>query len=322
VASRNPEHLALAQRVLGIPFKRASQRAIDYLEYEELDAILKTINRTTQQGSRDYALLATMFNTGGRVQEIADLRACDLQPVKPYQVRLFGKGRKERCCPLWPQPAMVLRTFCHQRDPDLRSESRVFLNHRGQPLTRFGIRHILARCLGLAGEKAPNLIAAQLFQVIDRGGQRRLSHNAHQRTGLFLRVHLPLGALRARRAGLQTGMRRSHFRGAYVSRRRVAPMSVGLLLRSPHRLRGRCCALAGAHHRAALLRTALGSISTSVCSVVLILWQSGSLSGACTARFSNWSSSPRLTSMRRRFIVQPRSTVPETGGAKAAPAPA
>ena len=137
VASRNPEHLELAQRVLGIPFKRARQRAIDYLEYEEIDAILKTINRTTPQGSRDYALLATMFNTGGRVQEIADLRACDLQLTKPFQVRLFGKGRKERYCPLWPQTAAVLRAFCDQRNLDLRSESRVFLNHRGQPLTPF-----------------------------------------------------------------------------------------------------------------------------------------------------------------------------------------
>lgn len=39
-------------------------------------------------------MLATMFNTGDRVQEIADLRACDLQLTKPFQVRLFGKGRK------------------------------------------------------------------------------------------------------------------------------------------------------------------------------------------------------------------------------------
>jgi integrase/recombinase XerD len=157
VAARNPEHLDLAQRVLGIPFKRARQRAIDYLEYEEIDAILKTINQTTRQGSRDYALLATMFNTGGRVQEIADLRACDLQLTKPFQARLFGKGRKERYCPLWPQTAAVLRAFCSQRNLNLRSESRVFLNHRGQPLSRFGIRHILARCLQLACDRAPNL---------------------------------------------------------------------------------------------------------------------------------------------------------------------
>ncbi len=157
VASRNPEHLALAQRVLGIPFKRGRQRAIDYLEYEEIDSILKAINRATLQGSRDYALLATMFNTGARVQEVADLRACDLQLTKPFQVRLFGKGRKERYCPLWPQTATVLRSFCKQRNLDLRSEACVFLNHRDQPLSRFGIRYILARCLGLACEDAPHL---------------------------------------------------------------------------------------------------------------------------------------------------------------------
>lgn len=157
VAARNPEHLDLAQRVLGIPFKRARQRAIDYLEYEEIDVILKMINRNTLQGSRDYALLATMFNTGGRVQEIADLRACDLQLTKPFQARLFGKGRKERYCPLWSQTATILRAFCSQRSLDLRSESRVFLNHRGQPLSRFGIRHILARCLAVACHSAPNL---------------------------------------------------------------------------------------------------------------------------------------------------------------------
>ena len=93
VASRNPEHLELAQRILGIPFKRAQQRAIDYLEYEEIDSILKAIDRTTWQGDRDYALLATMFNTGARVQEIADLRIRDLQLIKPFQVRLFGKGK-------------------------------------------------------------------------------------------------------------------------------------------------------------------------------------------------------------------------------------
>jgi len=157
VASRNPEHLELTQRVLGIPFKRTPQRAVNYLEYEEIDAILKAIDRTTPKGTRDYALLATMFNTGARVQEIADLRACDLQLTKPFQVRLLGKGRKERYCPLWPQTAAVLRAFSQERDLDLRSDARVFLNHRNQPLTRFGIRYILACCLERTSKDVPNL---------------------------------------------------------------------------------------------------------------------------------------------------------------------
>ena len=157
VASRSPEHLDLAQRVLGIPFKHAPERAIDYLEREEIDSILKAIDRTTPRGRRDYALLATMFNTGARVQEVADLRASDLQLTKPFQVRLFGKGRKERYCPLWPQTAAILRAFLKERNLDGRSEAWVFLNHRNQPLTRFGIRYILARRLDRACQDLPNL---------------------------------------------------------------------------------------------------------------------------------------------------------------------
>jgi integrase/recombinase XerD len=157
VASRNPEQLELAQRVLGIPFKRAPQRVIDYLEREEIESILKTIDRTTPEGTRNYALVTTMFNTGARVQEIADLRASDLQLTKPFQVRLFGKGRKERYCPLWPQTAAVLRAFSNERNLDLRSADHLFLNHLGRPLTRFGIRHILAKCLDRTSQKVPNL---------------------------------------------------------------------------------------------------------------------------------------------------------------------
>ena len=103
-----------------------------------------------------------MFNTGARVQEIADLRASDLQLTRPFQVRLFGKGRKERYCPLWPQTAAVLRSFSKEQDLDLRSETCVFLNHRGESLTRFGIRYILARCLARASHDIPNLCKKRL----------------------------------------------------------------------------------------------------------------------------------------------------------------
>src|SRR5208337_4706639 len=153
----HPEHLEQVQRIVGIPFKRARQRVIEYLERSEIEVILSRINRANRDGRRDYALLATMFNSGARVQEIVDLRARDLQLIRPFQVRLFGKGRKERYCPLWPQTAAVLRSFLEEQNLDLRSEARVFLNHRGGPLTRFGIRYILARCLTRASRDVPNL---------------------------------------------------------------------------------------------------------------------------------------------------------------------
>jgi site-specific recombinase XerD len=92
LAAREPTHLDQAQRLLGIPFKRARPRPIAYLEYDEIAAVLASVDRSTRAGRRDYALLATMFNTGARVQEILDVRARDLQLTKPYQLRLVGKG--------------------------------------------------------------------------------------------------------------------------------------------------------------------------------------------------------------------------------------
>jgi integrase/recombinase XerD len=145
VGSYHPEQLDRVQRILSIPFKRSRQRIVEYLEHHEIEAILSRISRASRDGRRDYALLAIMFNTGARVQEIVDLRARDLQLIRPFQVRLFGKGRKERFCPLWPQTAHVLRDHCEERHLDLRSDVRVFLNHREEPLTRFGVRYILAK---------------------------------------------------------------------------------------------------------------------------------------------------------------------------------
>ena len=70
VAMHALEHLEQAQRILGIPFKRTGTRPIDYLEADEITAVLGSVDRTARQGRRDYALLALLFNTGARVQEI------------------------------------------------------------------------------------------------------------------------------------------------------------------------------------------------------------------------------------------------------------
>jgi len=145
VATMFPEHLELAQRVLNIPFKRTTTRPIEYFEFEEISAVLEQIDRSTPDGQRDYALLALMFNTGARVQEVVDLKACDLHLVQPYSVHIFGKGRKERVCPIWPSTAHVLLQYIEDREIDARKPVTIFTNHLGTPLTRFGVRYILEK---------------------------------------------------------------------------------------------------------------------------------------------------------------------------------
>jgi integrase/recombinase XerD len=162
VGAQHPDQLEHVQRILGIPFKKTRTRVIDYLEYDEVQTVLTVIDRSTPKGRRDYALLATMFNTGARVQEVLDLRARDLQLIRPFQVRLTGKGRKQRCCPLWPQTAQLLHHLCDELNIDLMSDVRIFQNSRSFPLTRFGVRYILGQCLKRAQVATPSLRSKRL----------------------------------------------------------------------------------------------------------------------------------------------------------------
>ena len=139
----HPARLAHCQRVLAVPFKRTVSRPVEYLEHEEIEAILGAVDRGTAAGRRDYALLATLFNTGARVGEIVALCVADLRLDAPAQVQLHGKGRKQRVWPLRPQTADLLRALLAERE--LQSDEPVFRNHRGTRLTRFGVRYLLQR---------------------------------------------------------------------------------------------------------------------------------------------------------------------------------
>ncbi|MBM3273201.1 integrase, partial [Candidatus Kaiserbacteria bacterium] len=149
-ATRHPEHLELCQRLLAVPSKRSKTMAVEYLEGNELRAMLDSINSGAADGLRDHALLLTLFNTGARVQEILDLAPKDLQLQRPFQARLRGKGRKERLCPLWPQTVEVIRKLISETGLDEGSLERLFRNHCGEPLTRFGVRYILRKYAQIA----------------------------------------------------------------------------------------------------------------------------------------------------------------------------
>jgi integrase/recombinase XerD len=153
-ATADPTQVEHCQRVLAIPFKRTGSRPIHYLEYEEIQAVLGSIDRTTADGRRDYVLLAIMFNTGARVQEIVTLCVRDLRLEALPQVRLFGKGRKERWCPLWPQTAELLRAWLGE---SISPDRPLFCNHRGDRLTRFGVRYLLRKYCARAKVTTPSL---------------------------------------------------------------------------------------------------------------------------------------------------------------------
>jgi integrase/recombinase XerD len=148
LAGRHADRLGTWQAIIALPFKRgAQQRPPDHLAAEGVKALLDEIDRSTASGERDFALLALMLNTGARVQEVLDLRLRDVRLDHPQQVRLIGKGNKVRVCPIWPRTAQLLGEIVRRRTDahaDL-ADAPLFVNQRGEPLTRFGVRYVLRK---------------------------------------------------------------------------------------------------------------------------------------------------------------------------------
>lgn len=88
-------------------------------------AILAQPDRSTLKGMRDHALLSFLYNSGARIQEALDMCPEAIRFDSPSCVRLTGKGRKERICPLWPETVMLLKKLLERqpRAPDQRRSS-------------------------------------------------------------------------------------------------------------------------------------------------------------------------------------------------------
>lgn len=157
VATQEPMLLARCQRICEIPTKRTEHKTIQYLEDNELNAVLESIDPNSRTGRRDYALILFLYNTGARVQEVVDLKIAALRLQAPYQVKLCGKGRKERPCPLWPETVTALQSYLDDRSPERPEVLSVFVNANGKPITRFGIRYIVRHYAAKAAKVCPSI---------------------------------------------------------------------------------------------------------------------------------------------------------------------
>jgi site-specific recombinase XerD len=176
IAAREPLFLDHCHRIAAIPKKRgAALPEIHYLEKEHVTAILSAVNRESPLGRRDYTLLLYMYNTGARVQEVADTRIAWLTLTAPYKVELLGKGRKWRTCPLWDSTIQHVRQLVSERGLKPGEDGPLFVNRHHLPLSRSGIANLIDRYTAKATATMPGL-----------QGQRVTPHTFRHTTAMHL----------------------------------------------------------------------------------------------------------------------------------------
>ncbi len=152
---RLPAALEQIQRVLAIPAKKAETKLVKHLTVEEMQAILDAPTPTTREGIRDRAMLHLCFAAGLRVSELIGLQLTDLKLQPDASIRVVGKGRKERCLPLWKQTGVALRAWLEVRGT--LPSTHLFVNARGEAMTRSGFEYILTKHAKVATASCPSL---------------------------------------------------------------------------------------------------------------------------------------------------------------------
>ncbi len=190
---------------------------------QEIDELLEQPNRrSTPEAKRDRAMLELMYATGLRVTELVSLDVNDVSLDSAHShVRLVGKGNRERQLPLLDQPAHEVREYVVYARPRLigeRNEHALFVNRRGERLTRQGFWLILkgyAKEAGIEGRVTPHTLRHSFATHMLRGGmdihkvQELLGHANISTTQVYTQVsreHIREAYEKAHpRAGLVSG---------------------------------------------------------------------------------------------------------------------
>ncbi|HEY6424628.1 MAG TPA: tyrosine-type recombinase/integrase [Pseudonocardiaceae bacterium] len=160
--SQDPARMACGQDILAIPASKHDQPAVAHLTVAQTRELLALPDRSTRNGRRDATLLASLYDTAARVQELADLTVRDIRLDHPTMAALTGKGRKSRHVPVGANTAALLATYLAERhlDGPGQEDHPVFFNQHRAKLSRGGIAWIVRKYQAQAAD--PALASARL----------------------------------------------------------------------------------------------------------------------------------------------------------------
>jgi site-specific recombinase XerD len=224
VEYKKPALLEQLRQVQAIPTKRHDQPLVGHLTKTEVEAVLNAPSLQTRLGVRDRAMIHLCFSGGLRVSELVSLSLTGLTLGGEPNVRIHGKGRKERCLPLWKEAASDLRAWLAIRGQVQSPE--VFVNARGGAMSRSGFEYVLRKHVRTAADSCQSLrgravsphqlrhSCAVLMLQATRDVRKValwLGHEDIRSTEIYLRID-PTKKLEAIEAVLPLALRRGRFK--------------------------------------------------------------------------------------------------------------
>lgn len=241
---RLPPALEQIRRIQAIPMKRTDTRLVRHLSSQEIQALLNAPEPVNRTGIRDRAMLHLCYAAGLRVSELVGLRLDDVTLHPQPSIVVHGKGRRERCLPLWKTTTLALRAWLAVRG--VVPVPELFVNTRGEAMSRSGFEYILEKYVRLARQQCPSLAAKRVsphvlrhscaLTVLEATKDIRkvslwLGHASIQTTEMYTRAD-PSIRLEALEATSAPCLRSGRFR---ATDKLIASLTTGSIMRRPKR---------------------------------------------------------------------------------------
>ena len=199
-----PQQHELADTVLNIPQKRSQKPLVGFLYDDEILRVFGSVDIRSKEGFRDYALLHLLYDSGARASEIANLHLDYFNPEQKTMA-ILGKGKRFRLVKLEPRTVQLLQLYIKQYRiaPKPSYQHRLFINQRGEGLTRHGIYRICKKYLSmvLPAKRLKTISPVHSFRhsramdLLSQGEaitdiKNHLGHDNVQSTTLYLQLDL------------------------------------------------------------------------------------------------------------------------------------
>ena len=157
VQGEEPAGIFNYQQIASIPIKKAKKTIVEYLTPEVVKILLEQPDKHTAKGRRNLTLISLLYDSGARVQELIDLKVCDVILQDPAIIMLTGKGNKIRRVPITKNTALLLQKYILENglDKSWKNEYPLFINNQYHKLTKEGIAHIISKYVTAARKISP-----------------------------------------------------------------------------------------------------------------------------------------------------------------------
>ena len=165
----DPSGIYHFQKVIAIPIKKAEKTLVEHLTPEAIKLLLEQPDKYKAKGRRDLTLMSMLYDTAARVQELIDVKVCDVILDTPAVIVLTGKGKKTRRVPIMQNTAKLLQVYLSENklDEHWKSQYPLFTNNQHNKLTKEGVSYIIAKYVESARNSStivPSKVKPHMFR--------------------------------------------------------------------------------------------------------------------------------------------------------------